>query len=62
MYPVTHRALEVAAVHAVVALEVPDDRLDRLASLEQLSLLSADGSGLSPVHDAYIGVVCIHAR
>jgi hypothetical protein len=30
-------ALEVAAFYAVVALEVPDDRLNRLVPLELLS-------------------------
>ena len=60
MQPVTHLALEVTAAHAVITLEVPNDRLDGLAPLEHLSLLPADPLGLAPVHDVNMGVVPIH--
>lgn len=51
------RSLEVTAVHAVIGLEVSDDRLDRLAPFEQLSILLADPLGLASVHDVHIRVV-----
>ena len=54
--PVTLLALEMAAVHAVISLEVADDRLDGLAPLEQLSVLLADSLALAPVHDMHIRV------
>ncbi len=59
--PVAGFALEVAAIHAVIGLEVADDRLDRLTPLQLLSLLLADPFGLAPVHDVHIRVLCIHA-
>ena len=60
MQPVPALTLEVAAVHAVIGLEVADDRLNGLTPPEQLSLLLADPFGLAPVHDVHIRVVCIH--
>ena len=60
--PVAGFALEVAAVHAVIGLEVGDDRLNRLAPPQLLSLLLADSFGLARVHDVHIRVPCIHAR
>ena len=53
-------ALEVAALHAVICLEVPNDRLNGLASFEQPSVFFADELGLASVHDAHIRIVCIH--
>jgi hypothetical protein len=39
--PVALFALEVTEVHAVIALQVPDDRLDRLAPFEQCFKVAA---------------------
>jgi hypothetical protein len=39
MQPVTRFPFEVTAVHAVIGFEMPDDGLDGLSPLEQLSLL-----------------------
>lgn len=58
--PVASVAFEMAAVHAVVALEMPDDRLNRLATPEQVSLLLADPFGLALMHDLHLWVVCLH--
>jgi len=60
MQPVTRLPFEVTAVHAVIGFEMPDDGLDGLSPLEQLSLLRAQALGLTPVHDAHIRVLCIH--
>ena len=60
MQPVACFALEVAAAHAVIGLEVPNDRLDGLAPFEQRSVLLADPLGLASVHDVHIRVLCIH--
>lgn len=59
MQPVTGFTLQVTAVHAVIGLEVADDRLDGLAPLEQPSLLLAEPLGLAPVNDVHIWVVRI---
>ena len=40
--------------------QLVDDRLDRLAPFEQLSLLLTDPLGLAPVHDVHVQVVRIH--
>lgn len=60
MQPVPLFPLEVTAVHAVVLLEVANDRLNRLASFELLPALLADALTLTPVHDGHIRVLCIH--
>ena len=39
----------MAAVHAVIGFEMPDDGLDGLTPPEQLSLLRAQALGLAPV-------------
>ncbi|GAB2537861.1 hypothetical protein GCM10027032_26510 [Simplicispira piscis] len=49
MQPITLLTLERAAIHAVITLEVANDRLNGLAPLEQLSLLPADPPGLAPI-------------
>jgi signal transduction histidine kinase len=51
MQPVTRRSLEVAALHAVIGLEVADDRLDRLTTPELASFLLADPLGLAPAFE-----------
>ncbi|TSE28103.1 hypothetical protein Ttaiw_02676 [Tepidimonas taiwanensis] len=60
MQPVTLLALEVAPVHAVILLQVPDDRLDGLAALEQLALLLREALDLAAVHQAHIRNVGFH--
>lgn len=60
MQPVTLLALEVAPVHAVILLQVPDDRLDGLAALEQLALLLREALDLAAVHQAHIRNVGLH--
>jgi len=47
--PVSLFAFEVTAPHAVLALEVANDGLDRLLALKQSSLLRGDPLGLAPV-------------
>lgn len=49
MQPITLLTLERATIHAVITLEVANDRLNGLAPLEQLSLLPADPPGLAPI-------------
>ena len=61
MQSVTDFTLEMTALHAVITIEVTDDRLDRLASLEQFLVLRTEALGLAPVHDVHLRVVCIHA-
>ena len=51
MQPVALLTLEVAALHSVVLLEVPDDRLDGLAPLEQLEFFRIVLLALAPVFD-----------
>jgi hypothetical protein len=40
--PIANFALEVTVIHALIALEVTDDDLNRLAPLEQRSFSLAD--------------------
>ena len=47
MQPVTRLPFEVAAVHAVIGFEMPDDGLDGLTPPQQPSLLLADPLGLA---------------
>jgi len=54
MQRVTRLPYEVTAVRAVIGFEMPDDGLDGLTPLEQLSLMRAPALGLAPVHDADI--------
>ena len=48
--PVPDFSLEVTVIHAVIGLEVADDGFNRLAPLEQPSVLLADPVALAPVH------------
>src|SRR3546814_21011401 len=61
MQPVTLCARQVTASHSMIRLQVSDDRFDGLTPLELLSLLRCQTRGLTPVHDAYIRVLCIPA-
>lgn len=58
--PIANFALEVTVIHALIALEVTDDDLNRLAPLEQRSFSLADLFTFPPLQDAHIRVVRIH--
>lgn len=59
MQAVALRPFEVAAVQSVIGLEVADDGLDRLASLEQRLVLVAQALEAAPVLDVQAGVVFV---
>ena len=50
----------MSAVHAVVSLKVPDDRLDRMASFEQPAFFIGQPLVLAPVFDLDVRVVLVH--
>lgn len=50
----------MAAVNPVDGLELPDDRLDRLATFEQLALFIGQPLVLAPVFDLNIWIVFSH--
>ena len=61
MQPVALFTLEVAAVHAVILLEVADNGLDRLAPFQQFQFLGIELLALAPVLDRDAWVIGIHA-
>ena len=52
-------AFEPASIHAVITLEVADDRFDGLTPLEGLALVLGQGFELAPVIDLDVGIVLI---
>jgi hypothetical protein len=52
-------AFEPASIHAVITLEVADDRFDGLTSPKGLALVLGQGFELAPVNDLDIGIVLI---
>jgi len=56
---ITGGAFEPASIHAVITLEVADDRFDGLTPLEGLALVLGQGFELAPVNDLDVGVVLI---
>ena len=61
MKRIAHRTLKPAPVHPVIGLRVPDQRLDRLAPLEQPLLVIAERLVLAAVDDLHARVVGVHA-
>lgn len=57
VHPIASFAFVVTVVHAVVALEAPNDQLNGLAPLGQAVLLLADPFGPLPVHDVHVWFV-----
>lgn len=60
MQSITDFSLGVTTIHAVIRLEVADDGLNRLSSLEKPPLLLAVSFALAPVHDSRARVVRLH--
>ena len=52
-------AFEPASIHAVITLEVADDRFDGLTSPKGLALVLGQGFEFAPVNDLDVGVVLI---
>ncbi len=61
MQPVADLALQMATVHPVVGLEVPNHGLNGVAPLDELEPFSVQPLGLTPMCDGQPWVVGIHA-
>ena len=61
MQCIAHSTLQPAPVHPVIGLRVPDQRLDRLAPLEQPLLVVGQRLVLAAVNDLHARVVSVHA-
>jgi len=61
MQHVAQRALQPAAIHAVILLQVPNRRLDGLPPAQPTFLLRVHALDLAPVDDLFVRVVGIHA-
>jgi hypothetical protein len=61
MQRIARGAAQPAAIHAVVVLQVPDDRLHRLPAFEPFALLIAQALELAPVDDLGARVGRVHA-
>lgn len=57
---ITLLTLEVTAIHAVIIVEVANNRFDGLAPFEQSSILLANPFGLAPVQDVRIRVIGVY--
>ena len=62
MQHIAHRALQPVPVHPVIGLRLADQRLDRLASLEQRLLVAGEGFVFAAADDLHARVVGVHAR
>jgi len=61
MQPVAELALQMASVHPMIGLQVPDHRLDGVAPLDEFDALWREALGLTPVRDCKARVVGFHA-
>jgi hypothetical protein len=60
MQPVTNLALQVTAIHAVIGLQVTDDRFDGVTPFDEFALGLAQALGLATMNDGQARVVSIH--